>query len=125
MGYMQDPGSAGVAEAQATARAPDGYCVKFSPATGDKETRAKPVSAQCEAGNIKLVRALWNAEFLRELENFPAAKHDDAVDALSGAHEVLRTAQGGHVSVIPRSASRFEFAEAGPRWHRRNESCGL
>jgi phage terminase large subunit-like protein len=86
---MQDPGSAGVAEAQATARALDGSNVRFAVASGDKETRAKPISAQCEAGNVRLVRGLWNDEFLRELENFPAGRHDDAVDALSGAYEKI------------------------------------
>jgi predicted phage terminase large subunit-like protein len=85
--YMQDPGSAGVAEAQATARALDGFDVRFAVATGDKETRAKPVSAQAEAGNVKIVRGLWNDEFLRVLENFPVGKHDDEVDGLSGAYE--------------------------------------
>ncbi|HEV2210213.1 MAG TPA: phage terminase large subunit [Verrucomicrobiae bacterium] len=92
--YMQDPGSAGVAEAQATARALDGFNVRFATASGDKETRAKPVSAQAEAGNVKIVRGLWNDEFLRVLENFPAAKHDDEVDALSGAHGILGTGNG-------------------------------
>jgi len=87
--YSQDPGSAGVNEAQATARALDGCNVHFRTASGDKETRAKPVSAQAEAGNVKLVRGLWNDEFLRVLENFPAGSHDDEVDALSGAHEFL------------------------------------
>jgi predicted phage terminase large subunit-like protein len=89
VGYMQDPGSAGVNEAQATARALDGCNVRFSAASGDKATRAKPVSAQAEAGNVKVVRGLWNDEFLRVLENFPAGSHDDEVDALSGAYEQL------------------------------------
>ena len=93
--YMQDPGSAGVAEAQATARALDGYNVRFATASGDKETRAKPVSAQAEAGNIKVCRALWNDEFLRSLENFPAAKHDDDADSLSGAYGVIGGQRGG------------------------------
>jgi predicted phage terminase large subunit-like protein len=88
--FMQDPGSAGVNEAQATARALDGFNVRFATASGDKETRAKPISAQAEAGNVKIVRGLWNDEFLRVLENFPAAKHDDEVDGLSGAYETLR-----------------------------------
>ena len=92
IGFMQDPGSAGVQEAQSTARALDGYCVRFATATGDKETRAKPTSAQAEAGNVKIVRASWNDGFLRELENFPGGRHDDSVDALSGAHGILRTA---------------------------------
>jgi predicted phage terminase large subunit-like protein len=99
--FMQDPGSAGVAEAQATARALDGFNVRFAPATGDKETRAKPVSAQAEAGNVKLVRGLWNDDFLRVLENFPTGSHDDEVDALAGAHDVL----------APKSTGAFTSAD--------------
>jgi predicted phage terminase large subunit-like protein len=89
IGYAQDPASAGVAEAQSTARFLDGFNVRFATATGSKEVRAKPISAQVEAGNVKLVRGLWNDEFLRILENFPTGKHDDEVDALSGAHALL------------------------------------
>jgi predicted phage terminase large subunit-like protein len=92
--YMQDPGSAGVSEAQATARALDGFNVRFDTATGSKEVRAKPVSAQAEAGNIKIISAPWNDWFLRELENFPTGKHDDAVDALTGAHAALLAPSG-------------------------------
>jgi hypothetical protein len=36
---------------------------------------------------VKLVRGQWNDGFLRVLENFPAGKHDDKVDGLSGAYE--------------------------------------
>jgi predicted phage terminase large subunit-like protein len=97
--FMQDPGSAGVAEAQATARMLDGHNVKFATATGDKATRAKPVSAQCEAGNVKIIRGLWNDDFIRVLENFPDAKHDDEVDALSGAHGILAAPSGAFSSV--------------------------
>lgn len=85
LAYAQDPGSAGVNEAQATARALAGYDVRYAPVTGDKQTMAKPVSSQAEAGNIKLVRGRWNEDFLAELENFPHSKNDDQVDALSGA----------------------------------------
>lgn len=89
VGFHQDPASAGKYEAENTSRALDGFNVRFSPATGSKETRAKPVSAQCEAGNVRLVRAPWNNDFLRELEGFPVARHDDCADALSGAHAML------------------------------------
>lgn len=95
--YLQDPGSAGVAEAQSTARTLDGFTVKFAPASGDKETRAKPVSAQCEAGNVKIIRGLWNDDFIRVLENFPAGKHDDEVDGLSGAHGILSNNSSGAI----------------------------
>ncbi|MGB7749300.1 MAG: phage terminase large subunit [Verrucomicrobiia bacterium] len=95
IGYMQDPGSAGIQEAQSTARFLDGFNVRFSTATGSKEIRAKPVSAQVEAGNVRLIRGLWNDDFLRELENFPTGRHDDAVDALSGGHTILSEQSGG------------------------------
>ncbi len=82
----QDPGSAGVADANAFTRLLQGYVVKIAKPTKDKITRAKPVSAQAEAKNIKIVRATWNDEFFTELENFPEGRHDDIVDALSGAY---------------------------------------
>jgi predicted phage terminase large subunit-like protein len=125
IGFMQDPGSAGVSEAQATARALDGFNVRFRTASGDKETRAKPVSAQAEAGNIKIVRALWNDAFLRELENFPAGKHDDAVDALSGAYETIggRAAPFEYERVrIQRPADGFEELDK-RRVQRRQRMC--
>lgn len=51
---------------------------------------AKPVSAQAERGNIKVLRAKWNTAFFNELVNFPSKDyHDDQVDALSGAFGML------------------------------------
>jgi len=43
------------------------------------------VAAQAYHGNLLIKRANWNDEFLEELCLFPAAPHDDQVDALSGA----------------------------------------
>jgi predicted phage terminase large subunit-like protein len=57
--------------------------------TGPKVTRAGPVSAACQNGNVYIVKAPWNNEFLSELEGFPERKHDDQVDALSGAFNAL------------------------------------
>jgi predicted phage terminase large subunit-like protein len=85
----QDPGQAGVAEVDYYIRALAGYAVRANVVTKNKETRARPVSAQAEAGNVKLVRGPWNEAFLRELENFPEGTHDDQVDALSGAFNNL------------------------------------
>lgn len=85
----QDPGSSGVADAENYVRLLSGYNVQVRKPSVDKVTRALPVSAQAEHGNIKLLRALWNDDFLRELENFPPERegmgHDDQVDVLSGA----------------------------------------
>lgn len=94
--YAQDPGSAGVNEAQATATKLDGYSVIYKTATGDKEVRAKGISSQAEAGNVSIVVGdgplpLWVEDLLKELENFPVGRYDDQVDALSGAHETIAT----------------------------------
>jgi len=86
---QQDPGSAGVKEAESFTRMLSGYDVHTSPNSKDKVTRAKPVSAQCEAGNVLVLRASWNEEFFTELENFPEGTHDDIVDVLSGAFNEL------------------------------------
>jgi len=85
IGVEQDPGQAGVSEADYLIRLLSGYPVKAYKATKDKVTRALPVSSQSEAGNIKVLAASWNEDLFRELENFPEGSHDDIVDALSGA----------------------------------------
>lgn len=87
----QDPGSAGVADVDNYIRMLAGFNIRVRKPTKDKVTRALPVSAQCEHGNIKLLRGDWNDSFLNEMENFPDASHDDQVDALSGAFNELAT----------------------------------
>ncbi len=93
IGIPEDPGSAGKSEAATTIKALAGWNVRAHRSTGDKVTRAGPVSAQCEAGNVKLVRGAWNEPFLEVLESFPDGTHDDDVDGLSGAFNEL-TANG-------------------------------
>ena len=86
---QQDPGSAGVSEAEHFVKLLQGYDVRTIVISKDKETRARPVSAQCERGNILILRSLWNDEFFKELENFPEGVHDDIVDTLSGSFNYL------------------------------------
>lgn len=86
---QQDPGSAGVAEAAYFVTMLAGYDVGTIVFNKDKVTRAKPVSAQSEVGNIEVLRGAWNDEFFTELENFPDGVHDDIVDTLSGAFNEL------------------------------------
>jgi predicted phage terminase large subunit-like protein len=81
----QDPGQAAKGQVLAFARLLAGKDVRFSPETGSKEQRAVPVSAQAEAGNIKIVAGPWNDAFLDELGLFPNGSHKDQVDALSRA----------------------------------------
>jgi predicted phage terminase large subunit-like protein len=87
----QDPGSAGVADAENYVRLLAGFIVRVRKPSKDKVTRALPLSAQCEHGNVKILRGEWNEKFLNEMENFPDASHDDIVDACSGAFNELAT----------------------------------
>lgn len=90
VGLEKDPGQAGEAEADDLVRYLAGFITETYKVTKAKEIRAKPVSAQSEAGNIKILRAPWNAAFFAELEAFPTedAKMDQ-VDAFSGAFNAL------------------------------------
>lgn len=81
----EDPGAAGKADAATKIKLLQGYDVKVDRPTGDKATRAKPASAQAEAGNVKLVRGPWNETFLDEVCSFPNAQFDDQVDAFADA----------------------------------------
>jgi len=50
---------------------------------GDKAVKAAPLEAIFEAGNVHLLRGAWNAEWLKQHEEFTGrdgATHDDAVD---------------------------------------------
>jgi predicted phage terminase large subunit-like protein len=62
-----------------------GYAVYAEMVQKNKETRADPLASQCEAGNVRLVEAEWNAAFREELTAFPHGSNDDQVDGASGA----------------------------------------
>jgi len=82
----QDPGQAGKDQAASMVTMLAGYKVKTVRETGSKETRAEPLSAQWQVGNVQLVAGPWNKPYLSEMEAFPTPDvHDDYVDASSGA----------------------------------------
>jgi len=81
----QDPGQAGKTQALYLTRSLAGYKVITSPETGDKITRAEPVAAQINVGNVMMVRGDWNQAFINELRIFPNGSNDDQVDGLSRA----------------------------------------
>ncbi|MGI9068557.1 MAG: phage terminase large subunit [Pyrinomonadaceae bacterium] len=55
----------------------------------DKVSRALPVASRAEAGKLKLVRGNWIADFIDEATSFPHGPHDDQVDSVSGAFQML------------------------------------
>lgn len=81
----QDPGQAGKSQIQYLVKQLAGFTYTASPESGDKETRAEPLAAQAEVGNVMLVRGDWNEAFLSELTTFPVGKFKDQVDAASRA----------------------------------------
>lgn len=87
----QDPGQAGKAQSEMMVRKLAGYAVRIERPTGDKATRAAPLASQAEAGNVRILvtgdpaRDAWIEPFLDELCLFPAAAHDDQVDAAADA----------------------------------------
>ena len=85
----QDPGQAGKAQVLRLTQLLAGWDVEFTPESGPKPVRAKPLAAQMEAGNVFMLRGPWNKELKDELSTFPFGAHDDQVDALSRAFNKL------------------------------------
>jgi predicted phage terminase large subunit-like protein len=93
VGWEIEPGAASRYNSLQLYRLLDGLTCKGIDAQGDKVSRALPLSAQAEVGNVKLVAGAWNEAFLRELHSFPDGAHDDMVDASSGAYARLTQAR--------------------------------
>lgn len=60
----------------------------------DKLTRAMPFLARAEQKRVMLVRGAWNKDFIDETCAFPETEHDDQVDTVSGAMQMLMKAPG-------------------------------
>jgi PBSX family phage terminase large subunit len=100
----QEPGSGGKEQAQQMIRMLAGVPVfrdlpsrgrKLRTEAGQKLPgaakiiRAQPFAAQCEAGNVRLVRGEWNEDYLAEITAFPEMSICDQVDASSAAYNYL------------------------------------
>lgn len=85
----KEGGSAGVAVIAARTKTLVGLDYAGVQISGSKVTRSKPFRAQCEAGNVYLLRAPWNAAYIAELCSFPTAVHDDQVDGSSCAFNAV------------------------------------
>lgn len=56
----------------------------------DKVMRAKPIAGRVRQGKVFLPEdAHWFGDFMKELEQFPAGKHDDQVDAFAWLGQML------------------------------------
>ena len=87
----QEPGSGGKESAESTIRNLAGFAVYAERPTGDKVTRAVPYSVQVNNGNVWLLQAGWNREFIEEHRFFPYSAYKDQVDGASGGfHKVVQ-----------------------------------
>ncbi len=106
----QEPGSGGKESAQQTLKRLSGFPVYLDVVSQSNQlrtidnlkvpgnakiTRAQPLAAQSEAGNVKLIPAPWSDDFLDELASFPESKFSDQVDATSGAFNKLANKAAG------------------------------
>lgn len=85
----QDPGQAGKVQVASLARRLHGRTFLFSPESGSKEVRARPVASQCKAKNVVLVRGTWNKPFVHEAKSFPRGMYADQIDAFSRGYARL------------------------------------
>jgi len=95
--YMeQEPGSSGKGVIHTYSKLLVGFAFYGIPSSGKKEVRAQPLSAAAFRGDIKALNRVWLNEFLSELEMFPnLGVHDDQVDAVSGAYNILTGKRSG------------------------------
>ena len=84
-----EPGAAGTRESRRLTAMLAGLDAKGVRPRGDKIQRAKPLAAQSEAGNVKLIRGSWNEAWLTHMHSIPDGNHDDIMDGSSGAFNAL------------------------------------
>lgn len=105
----QDPGQAGKDQAQSFLKFLSGFIVKILPESGDKVTRAEPLSAQwlglegMDKGNVDVLIADWNEMYFNQMESFPQSKFKDMVDASSSAFNEIE--RGATYSTPPSDSS--------------------
>lgn len=103
LGLEQEAGIGGAERIAASTRVLSAFSLYVEPATKSKGLRAEPLAAQAELGNVWIVEGEWNGEFLDELCSFDpdgGGKHDDMVDAASGAMNKLAELADNDVPLV-------------------------
>jgi len=89
IGIEQEPGSGGKESAENTVKNLAGFVTFIEHPKGDKVYRADPYSVQVNDGNVLLLHADWNNDYIEEHRFFPFSKYKDQVDASSGAFNYM------------------------------------
>lgn len=87
--YIEQPPGLAKESTDTVIKLLQGFVVEGVPVQGDKIERAEPFAAQWQAGNVKVVRGLWNRAYLEEMRGFPTGKNDDQVDGSSGGYNKI------------------------------------
>lgn len=87
----REPGNAGKAQLITVGAELErvGVALYGNPVTGDKVVRSEVLSSAAEQGRVFLRDEPWARDFLEECEEFPLGAHDDMVDAVAGAMQML------------------------------------
>jgi len=104
----QDPGQAGKSQVAYFTQKLAGHVVAACPVTGDKITRAEPFAAQCNVGNVAMLKAPWNDALIAEMRVFPNGSHDDQIDALSDGFSELTQNNFGLLDFYADQAKHYE-----------------
>jgi predicted phage terminase large subunit-like protein len=65
------------------------YAMDKKQPIGDKYTRATPFATRVNNKQVLMLRGVWNRACLDEMAVFPQGEHDDQIDALSGAYDLV------------------------------------
>jgi|WetSurMetagenome_2_1015567.scaffolds.fasta_scaffold00049_63 predicted phage terminase large subunit-like protein len=91
----QEPGSGGKNQVAEIASLSElaGYTVigHLPREQGDKVMRAQAWFSRAAMGLVYMVVGDWNIDFLNQLSSFPAGRHDDRIDSISGAFANLNS----------------------------------
>jgi predicted phage terminase large subunit-like protein len=85
----QEGGSGGKESAMYSIRNLAGFTVEADLPKGNKALRADPFASQMGAGNVMLLKAPWNFDYVQELSSYPNGRYLDQIDASSGAFNKL------------------------------------
>lgn len=102
IGLEQEPGSGGKESTESTVKNLAGFRVRVDKPTGDKVLRADPFSVQVNNGNVSMVKAEWNFDYLEEHRFFPYSTFKDQVDGSSGAFNELTKPRKRRGSLFPK-----------------------
>lgn len=101
-----DPGAGGTAQTEYIVKKLRGYPVVFGPESGDKGTRAMPIAAEVNVGNVMMVNNPLVRTMREELRSFPNGTYTDLGDALSRAYARLFPA-AGKITINPTLTQRL------------------